>query len=104
MRLSLCLYKYLLVKLTIVNCRYETDDGINFLQERLGNSVTGGYSYTAPTGESIEVTYIADENGYRPIVLLLHPQGVAPPPAYRPSHAYAAPVSFDVICSLVGCK
>lgn len=32
------------------------------------NSVSGSYSYTDPKGEFIYVTYVADENGFRPTI------------------------------------
>jgi hypothetical protein len=31
-----------------------------------GIELTGSYSYTSPEGEKIELTYIADENGFQP--------------------------------------
>ncbi|KAL5287384.1 hypothetical protein ACFFRR_008347 [Megaselia abdita] len=34
----------------------------------VANSVSGSYSYTAPNGEFIYVTYIADENGFHPTI------------------------------------
>ncbi|XP_076056306.1 cuticle protein CP14.6-like [Oratosquilla oratoria] len=50
---------------------YETGNGIT--HEERGQPkdpesfvVQGSYSYTAPDGSVITVTYIADENGYRP--------------------------------------
>lgn len=57
---------------------YETEDGIKVeasgYQKQLGaepeNSGTvakGSYSYTAPDGVKISVTWVADENGFQPI-------------------------------------
>ncbi|CAO1313369.1 unnamed protein product [Diamesa serratosioi] len=55
---------------------YETGNGIQAEeqgyqkeipgQEEKANTVQGRYSYTAPDGQLIEVTYIADENGFQP--------------------------------------
>lgn len=56
---------------------YETENGIkaeeqgelkNKDSENPINSVRGSYSYTGPDGVLYEVTYIADENGFRPQV------------------------------------
>ncbi|KAK3930031.1 Endocuticle structural glycoprotein SgAbd-2 [Frankliniella fusca] len=35
---------------------------------RVANSVSGGYSYTAPDGTYFSLRYVADENGFRPII------------------------------------
>ncbi|CAO1341517.1 unnamed protein product [Diamesa tonsa] len=55
---------------------YETGNGIQAEeqgyqkeipgQEEKANVAQGRYSYTAPDGQLIEVTYIADENGFQP--------------------------------------
>jgi len=54
---------------------YETENGIkaqeqgelkNKGSENAIQSVQGSYSYTAPDGQLITVTYIADENGFQP--------------------------------------
>ena len=54
---------------------YETGDGIkaeeqgqlrNAGSETEAEAVQGAFSYTAPDGTPIEVTYIADENGFQP--------------------------------------
>lgn len=54
---------------------YETENGIKAQEQgELKNkgtdneiqSVSGSYSYTAPDGQVITVTYIADENGFQP--------------------------------------
>lgn len=56
---------------------YETENGIKVEEQgELKNkgtdneiqSVRGSYSYTAPDGQLITVTYIADENGFQPQV------------------------------------
>ncbi|KAB1688362.1 chitin-binding domain-containing protein [Klebsiella pneumoniae] len=31
-----------------------------------GGASSGSYSYTAPDGSIVKITYVADENGYRP--------------------------------------
>jgi len=36
-------------------------------EERVGNIVKGGFSYTDDDGNDFSVTYTADENGYRPV-------------------------------------
>lgn len=54
---------------------YETENGIKAQEqgevknkgtENEIQSVSGSYSYTAPDGQVITVTYIADENGFQP--------------------------------------
>ncbi|KAG6440628.1 larval cuticle protein LCP-17 [Manduca sexta] len=54
---------------------YETENGIllsaegvlkNANSEYPAVAIEGGYKYTAPDGTPIEITYVADENGYRP--------------------------------------
>ncbi|XP_073841254.1 pupal cuticle protein Edg-78E-like [Musca autumnalis] len=49
------------------NFEYESSNGINFAENGVGGeSATGSYSYTAPEGEAIQLTYTADQNGYQP--------------------------------------
>lgn len=53
---------------------YETSNGIKAnengqlkqIGEEKGMTAQGGYSYTAPDGTLISVTYVADENGFQP--------------------------------------
>lgn len=53
---------------------YETSNGIKAnangelkqIGEEKGITAQGGYSYTAPDGTLISVTYVADENGFQP--------------------------------------
>ncbi|XP_012286591.1 endocuticle structural glycoprotein SgAbd-8 [Orussus abietinus] len=54
---------------------YETGNGIQAQEEgHLNNagseseamSAQGGFSYTAPDGTPIQLTYVADENGFQP--------------------------------------
>ncbi|XP_067000872.2 endocuticle structural glycoprotein SgAbd-2 [Anabrus simplex] len=56
---------------------YQTGDGINAQEsgylknagagpEREAQTVQGSFSYTAPDGTPITLTYTADENGFRP--------------------------------------
>lgn len=55
---------------------YETDNGLNVKEEGqpkeidgsndLAMQVQGGYQYTAPDGEIISMSYIANENGFQP--------------------------------------
>lgn len=53
---------------------YETSNGIKAnengelkqIGEEKGIAAQGGYSYTAPDGTLISVTYVADENGFQP--------------------------------------
>ena len=55
---------------------YETGDGIRAEetgvprpagpQDEGGEAVQGSYSYVAPDGSNIAITYIADENGFVP--------------------------------------
>jgi hypothetical protein len=59
-----------------VCCRFEAGNGIKSEEEgyvkNFGSKgqeaqvAKGGYSYTAPDGTLINLTYIADENGFQP--------------------------------------
>lgn len=56
--------------------RYETGNGIQAQESGQNANAHGSYSYTAPDGQHITVSYTADENGF-------HPQGdhlPTPPP------------------------
>ncbi|CAH0547606.1 unnamed protein product [Brassicogethes aeneus] len=59
------------------NFLYETENGIQAQEQGSGGiQADGGFSYKSPEGQSFEVTYTADENGF-------HPQGAhlpTPPP------------------------
>lgn len=64
---------------------YQTSNGINAQEQgqlkqigkEAGIATQGEYSYTAPDGQTIRVTYIADENGFQPTGSHL-PQPIAP--------------------------
>ncbi|KAH8413822.1 hypothetical protein KR222_008842 [Zaprionus bogoriensis] len=52
---------------------WETSNGINANAEGHQKDehtlvVTGQYEYTSPEGKPVKVTYVADENGYKPTV------------------------------------
>ena len=60
-----------------LSCSYETQNGIRAeengqLRQAQAKSLEdaiiaqGSYSYTAPDGQSFQVQYVADENGYQP--------------------------------------
>ncbi|XP_068203863.1 cuticle protein AM1199-like [Palaemon carinicauda] len=70
------------------NFRYafELDDGtaveaVGRPREEGGISIEGSYRYVHPDGESVEVTYLADENGFQPSGDIL------PTPHPLPAHA-----------------
>lgn len=44
---------------------YETSDGVNVQASGDANSHRGSYKYTSPEGTPIEISYIADENGFQ---------------------------------------
>lgn len=49
------------------NYEYETGNGIVAKEAGLAaKSVEGSYSYTAPDGTPVQVSYVADENGFQP--------------------------------------
>ncbi|EDV39952.1 uncharacterized protein Dana_GF10274 [Drosophila ananassae] len=48
------------------NYAFETSNGIQVQEAGNANGNTGSFSYISPEGESIAVTYVADENGYQP--------------------------------------
>ncbi|XP_075162355.1 pupal cuticle protein Edg-78E-like [Haematobia irritans] len=46
---------------------YETSNGIAAQEEGLGGHyATGGYGYYSPEGQLIQVSYVADEEGFKP--------------------------------------
>lgn len=46
---------------------YETGNGIAAKESgQAAHSVQGSYSYTAPDGTPVQMTYVADENGFQP--------------------------------------
>lgn len=55
---------------------YETDEGTKVeeqgvqkvVDDKQASFVTGGFSYEAPDGTPISLTYVADENGFQPKV------------------------------------
>ncbi|XP_016988964.1 larval cuticle protein LCP-17-like [Drosophila rhopaloa] len=59
------------------NYAYETSNGIAAQESGLGGYQTnGGYSYYSPEGQLVQISYVADENGYQPQGALLP----TPPP------------------------
>ncbi|XP_072941108.1 endocuticle structural glycoprotein ABD-5-like [Epargyreus clarus] len=56
------------------NFEFETSDGTSRQEQgeyknttdQQGLSVKGSYKYTAPDGQQISVTFVADKNGYQP--------------------------------------
>lgn len=49
------------------NYAYETSNGISANEEGEGGvSATGSFSYVSPEGETVQVNYVADENGFQP--------------------------------------
>ncbi|XP_073841255.1 pupal cuticle protein-like [Musca autumnalis] len=46
---------------------YETSNGISALEKGVGGQyASGGYGYYTPEGDVIQLSYIADENGFQP--------------------------------------
>lgn len=53
---------------------YETDAGVKVAEQGVQKidgdkqtlAVAGSYSYTAPDGSIVQLTYVADENGFQP--------------------------------------
>ncbi|XP_043649354.1 pupal cuticle protein Edg-78E [Drosophila teissieri] len=59
------------------NYQYETSNGIAAQEAGIGgNHASGGYSYYSPEGELVQISYVADANGYQPQGALLP----TPPP------------------------
>ncbi|KAH8302700.1 hypothetical protein KR044_009773, partial [Drosophila immigrans] len=48
------------------NFNFRTSDGVNEQATGNGDRVRGSYSFTSPEGTPVEITYVADENGYQP--------------------------------------
>lgn len=71
--ITIFIYSFLL----FLNSSYETGNGISADEQgqlkNAGNpqleamQAQGGFSYTSPEGIPIKVTYVADENGFRPV-------------------------------------
>lgn len=64
-------------------------------------AASGSYEYLGPKGEKISVVYVADENGYKPKVLitLLSAVPVPPSPPVSPP-IVTAPVPPALLASL----
>ncbi|KAM7355812.1 pupal cuticle protein Edg-78E-like isoform 1-T2 [Cochliomyia hominivorax] len=46
---------------------YATTNGINAGEQGVGGeTASGGFSYQSPEGEFIQISYLADENGFQP--------------------------------------
>ncbi|EDW94049.1 pupal cuticle protein Edg-78E [Drosophila yakuba] len=59
------------------NYQYETSNGIAAQEAGIGgNHASGGYSYYSPEGQLVQISYVADANGYQPQGALLP----TPPP------------------------
>ncbi|KAL0840408.1 hypothetical protein ABMA28_015665 [Loxostege sticticalis] len=64
------------------NFVYKTSDGVSRQEdahlitvgEKQGISVKGSYSYTAPDGVTYEVSFTADDKGYKPTIRVLDNQ------------------------------
>lgn len=65
--------------------RYETENGISAQEEgrpvqlgkdEVAENVQGSYQYTAPDGTPVQISYIANENGFQPVGNILP----TPPP------------------------
>ncbi|XP_066597326.1 larval cuticle protein LCP-17-like [Prorops nasuta] len=78
---------------------YETANGIQAQEEgHLKNvgteeealEVQGGYSYTAPDGTPVQITYVADENGFQPQGDILPTSPPIPPAILRALEYIAA--------------
>ncbi|XP_034656031.1 larval cuticle protein LCP-17-like [Drosophila subobscura] len=47
--------------------QYETSNGIAAQESGLGgHQASGGYSYYSPEGQLVQISYLADENGFQP--------------------------------------
>ena len=51
---------------SVLSASFETDNGISREEEGDGVQVTGSYSYTADDGTPVQITFVADENGFQP--------------------------------------
>nr|XP_017014530.2 pupal cuticle protein Edg-78E-like [Drosophila takahashii] len=59
------------------NYAYETSNGIAAQESGYGGAhATGGFSWYSPEGQLVQISYLADENGYQPQGALLP----TPPP------------------------
>lgn len=46
---------------------FQTSNGIQSQEAGNINGVSGSYGYTSPDGQTISLTYTADENGFHPV-------------------------------------
>lgn len=79
---------------------YETGNGIVAKESGLAaKTVQGSYSYTAPDGTPVQMTYVADENGFQPTGSHLPvappvPQAIARALEYIAAHPYHEPEPY----------
>ncbi|XP_071520567.1 endocuticle structural glycoprotein SgAbd-5-like [Panulirus ornatus] len=68
--------------------QYETSDGVARHEsgsQRDGQVAQGGWRYTSPEGEAVDITFVADHEGYKPQGDVLP---VAPALPFQPSQGY----------------
>uniref|UniRef100_A0A1B0ARJ8 Pupal cuticle protein Edg-78E n=1 Tax=Glossina palpalis gambiensis TaxID=67801 RepID=A0A1B0ARJ8_9MUSC len=62
---------------------YEVTNGIGGVESGDGKSVSGNFHFTTKDGTPVEVTYTADENGYRPEGAIIPTAPPTPPAILR---------------------
>lgn len=93
----------------VVVFRYDTENHIHQSEEgnlkEVGNevavAVSGSYEYLGPKGEKVSVVYVADENGYKPKVLISLLKAAALPPSPKVAPKVSPKVSGPPIVGLV---
>ncbi|KAL1516637.1 hypothetical protein ABEB36_000522 [Hypothenemus hampei] len=55
-------------QIPILHMELKNDTGNKILQEEIGDAASrqGSYSYVAPDGQQVSMTYVADAEGFRP--------------------------------------